>query len=752
MIATRRTFLKTAALSGAALVIGFDTRRIFAAGSAFKPNGWVAIDADGLVTLTMGKSEMGQGVRTALAMMLADELGADWSRIKLVQASPGPGFEDLGTGGSGSMEDGWAMMRPAAAAAREMLIAAAATQWKVAPNECKAEGGAVVHADGKRRLEFAKLVGAASKLPLPKDAPLKTAGDFKLIGQRTAKIDGHDIVTGAARYGIDAKVPGMLYASVERPPWRDAKPEKMDEEKARAVRGVKSIVKTERGVAVLAENTWAAIKGREALAVEWSEAPANSFDSEAHAKTLETAAREPGKTTRKEVAPEGTEPVKRTLEATYTYPFYAHASLETMNCIAHVEGDRCKITVPTQAPNRVQQQVAKFLGTTADKVEVTVTMMGGGFGRRLSADYALEAAEISRAAKAPVQVLWSRPDDMKHGHFQAASAHYLSAGLDAEEKPVAWKHTKAGSYHNLSALDPEEERDEAWYRGWSWGVYDVPYAIPAIETAYVPIDLPVLHGPWRAVFAPSSVFARESFLDEVAHESGTDPLAFRLQLLEKPDTFKIGRRDIDRRRLRRVLEVARDKSGWGEKLPAGEGRGVACNIYSGTTHIAYVAEVAVDKAGAVRVKRVVAAVDCGLVINPIGVEQQIEGGVIWGISSALGGQITFKNGAAQQSTFADFAVARMKDAPVIETHIVGSDAPAPFGMGEPPVPPIVPAIVNAIFAATGKRVRKLPIASDELRNTAVSAVRPTGVPPVDSEPAGETAAARTGRRPALRNA
>jgi isoquinoline 1-oxidoreductase beta subunit len=549
---------------------------------------------------------------------------------------------------------------------------------------------------------FGKLVNDARKLPVPKDAPLKSPGDFTFIGQRTAKIDGPAIVTGRARYGIDAKMPGMLYASVERPPWPGAKPQKMNEDKARAVRGVKSIVQTKYGVAVLAENTWAAIKGRTTLAVQWSEPPPGAFDSDAHAKKLEAASREPGNQTRNEAAPEGTAPVARTIEATYSYPFYAHAPLETMNCIAHVEGDRCKLIVPTQAPNRVQKQVAQSLGTTEDKVDVEVTLMGGGFGRRLSADYAVEAAEISRAAKAPVQVLWSRPDDMKHGHFQAASAHYLSAGLDAQNSLVAWKHTKAGSFHNLSAIEPDEKRNESWWRGWSWGVYDVPYAIPAIQTAYVPVDLPVKHGPWRAVFAPSSVFARESFIDEVAHESAADPIAFRLKLLEKPEMFKIGRSEISRARLRRVLETVREKSSWGDKLPTGRGRGVACNIYSGTTHIAYVVDVLVNQEGVIHVERVVAAVDCGLVVNPIGVEQQIEGGIIWGISSVLGGQITFKGGVAQQSTFADFAVARMRDAPAIEVDIVGNeDAKEPFGMGEPPVPPIVPAIVNAVFAATG---------------------------------------------------
>ncbi|MFN2622914.1 MAG: molybdopterin cofactor-binding domain-containing protein [Chthoniobacterales bacterium] len=719
MIATRRTFLKTAALSGAALVIGFDGRRLFGAdekkeASPFKPNGWVRIDGDGTVTLTISKSEMGQGVRTSLAMILADELGADWSRIKIVQASPSAEFKDLGTGGSGSMEDGW-VLRRAAAAARAMLTAAAAIRWKVSPNECKTEGGAVVHGRSSQRLAFGELVGEAAKLPVPKDTPLKSSDEFKIIGQRTARIDGREIVTGGAHYGIDTKVPGMLYASVERPPFRGAKPKKMNESAARGVRGVRSIVQTDRGVAVLAENTWAAIKGRNALAVDWSEPPPEAFDSDAHAKKLEEAARAKANITRKEEAPPDTAPIARTIEALYSYPFYAHATVETMNCVADVKGDRCTIWAPTQAPNRLQKQVATLLGLGPEQVEVNVTLIGGGFGRRLAVDYALEAAEISRAAKAPVQVLWSRPDDMKHGHFQAASAHFLSIGLDAQNKPVAWKHTKAGSFHNLSTIAADKLRDAAWYRGYSWGVYDFPYIVPAIETGYVPVDLPVLHGPWRAVFAPSSIFARESFIDEIAHECGADPLAFRLQLLQGPDTFKIGDDTYDRRPLRRVLETVRDKSEWTRKAGARHGRGVACNIYDGRTHIAYVVDVAVDGSGHVKVERVVAAVDCGLVVNPIGVEQQIEGGIIWGISSALGGHITFKNGAAQQSTYFDFAVARMKDAPVIEVHIIPSERKEPSGMGEPPVPPIVPAIGNAVFAATGKRIRRLPLQPEELK-------------------------------------
>jgi isoquinoline 1-oxidoreductase beta subunit len=716
MITSRRTFLKTTALGGVALIVGFNSKRIFAEDSAneFSPNGWVKIGGDGTVTLTIGKSEMGQGVRTALAMMLAEELDADWSRIKLTQAKPGPApFDDLGTGGSGSMEEGWAMLRQAGAAARAMLIDAAAARWKVPANECKTERGAIVHST-KGRIEFGAIVAEAGKLPLPKGVKPKSPADYRLIGRPTARIDGLEIVTGRARYGIDTRIPGMLYVSLERPPFPGAKAEKMEEEKARAVQGVRSILQSDRGIAVVAENSWAAIKGRSTLAVRWSAPPGDAFDSKKHALKLEVSAHEPGNITRREGPPPGTLPVVRTINALYAYPFYAHAPLETMNCIAHVEGDRCTLWVPTQTPNRVQRQVAQMLQTTPDKVEVNVTLIGGGFGRRLATDYALEAADISRAVKAPVQVLWSRADDMKHGHFQAASAHFLSAGLDSSGKLVSWKQTKAGSFHNLSPLDEKEARDEEWYRGWSWGVYDIPYAIPAITTAYQPVDLAVKHGPWRAVFAPSSVFARECFIDELAHETGADPLAYRLKLLQGPDTFQVGSQKIDRRRLRRVLEVVREKSGWGEKVPARHGRGVACNIYSGTTHIAYVVDVAVADDGNVHVSRVVAAVDCGLVINPIGVEQQVEGGIIWGISSALKGCITFKGGAAEQSTFADFPVARMSDTPVIEVHLVGSDAEEPFGMGEPPVPPIVPAIVNAVFAASGKRIRKLPITPKDL--------------------------------------
>jgi isoquinoline 1-oxidoreductase beta subunit len=563
-------------------------------------------------------------------------------------------------------------------------------------------------------------VADAAALSVPTAPPLRPEAGRRLIGTRMKRLDGPQIVRGAARYGIDTRVPGMLFASLLRPPIVGGKLGGFDQAPALAVHGVKAVVELSGGVAVVAEHTWAALKGRRALIARWTDSPDRSFGSESHWRALERALGETGVVTRQEGSVAPALAGARVLEARYYYPFEAHAPVEPMNCVAHAQEGRCELWVPTQAPNRVQTEVAGLLGLPERSVRVTPTLIGGGFGRRLGVDYALEAAELSRAIKGPVQLLWTREDDMRHGHFQNASVHQMLGALDGAGRGVAWKHKKAASLHNLGGPPTAEDlRDPvAYFQDSSWGVYDIPYRFPAIETSYVRVDVPVRIGPWRSVYSPSSTFARECFMDEMAHAAGQDPIAFRLAMLDGPEMVQAGGLSIDRTRLRRVLELVRSRSAWDTPVPAGRGRGVACNVYDGETHIAYVAEVSVPRAPRAgylpfTVHRMVCAVDCGVVINPLGIEQQVEGAVLWALSN-LKGEITFKDGQVEQSGYVDFPVARMSETPVIEIHIVPSHGAQPFGIGEPPVPPAAPAIVNALFAATGKRIRRLPIRASDL--------------------------------------
>jgi len=717
---TRRDFVRAGALSMSALVLGIrpDGRvvKLTRRADRFAPNGWIAIDASGETVLTIGKQEMGQGVRTSLAMILADELDADWRTVRLVQATPGPNFQRLGTGGSWSIGGSWRTLREAGATARAMLVTAAATRLGVDAASLRTESGRVVHDASGRSLPYGELAGDAAALPVPSGASVKRAEQRRIVGTRVRRLDGPAIVTGAAHYGIDTRVPGMRYAVLERPPVIGGRMIRFDDSAARAVRGVQNVVATPSGVAVVATSTWAAIKGRRALRVEWDEGPNRTFSSAAHMQALERALSQDGTVTRRE----GTMPTSlptNAVRARYHYPFEAHAPLEPMNCIAHVHDGRCELWVPTQAPNRAQAQVAQLLGIPEASVAVTPTLIGGGFGRRLGVDYALQAAELSRAINAPVQLLWTREDDMKHGHFQNSSVHEMTGALDARGHIALWRHKKAASLHNLSGPPTAEDLKDpvAYYQDSSWGVYDIPYDIGAIETSYVPVDVPLKIGPWRAVYSPSSTFARECFMDELAHAAKTDPIAFRLAHLGGAPAVKAGGLTIDRGRLRHVIELARDRAGWGSALPRGRGRGFACNVYDGDTHVAYVVEVSArrsPRAGQLPfiVHRVVCAIDCGVVINPLGIEQQIEGAVAWAISN-MKGEITVRNGRVEQSTYLDFPVARMSETPAVETHIVPSHGDQPFGIGEPPVPPLVPAIVNAFFAATGIRVRSLPVRS-----------------------------------------
>lgn len=711
MTASRRDFLKLTALGGSALALGFAMPARGEERNAFAPNHWVRIDPDGTVSLTVGKVEMGQGVRTSLPMILAEELDADFARVKLVQGIPSATLR-LGTGGSFSVRALWTPLRNAGAAAREMLVAAAAARLAVDAASLRTEKGFVIHDATRRRLSYGELTADAAKLPVPATPKLKDAAQFRLVGKPTRRTDGKNIVTGKAEYGLDVRLPDMLYASIERPPVIGGSVKSFDATKAKQVPGVLSIVQVSRGVAVIARNSWAALKGREALNVVFDDGGHGDFSSAKYTRSLFDAATKPGITTRSagdSAAAIGR--AARTLEADYVYPFYAHAPVEPMNTTAWLRDGACEIWSPTQAPNDVQERSAQLLGLTPDKVTVHTTLVGGGFGRRLGWDYALDAVEVARTVDQPVQVFWTRADDMRHGFFQAPSVHRMKAVLDESGAPLLWHHKKVSTYHNARGrtATPEQMQDPAYHRGVSWGVDDWPYAIDAIETSYVYVPTHIPIGPWRAVFAPSSVFARETFFDEVAVAAKRDPLALRLQLLAgAPDIVEVGTHKLSRPRLRRVLETAAEKGKWGEKLPKGRGRGIACDVYGGVTHVAYVVDVTV-KNGNIRVDKITCAIDCGLVVNPNGVEQQVEGGAIWGLSSALKGAITITNGIVDQTSFADFAVLRLDETPCIETHILPSDVASPMGVGEPTVAPIVPALVNAIYAATGERVRTLPI-------------------------------------------
>jgi len=731
MSSTRRAFLKTSTLVATGLVIGLELPEGLAGkvASAFEPNAYISITPDNIVRLWITRSEMGQGVRTTLTMMLAEELEANWSNIRLEQATPGGRFKGirLRTSGSGSTVGTYDALRKAGATAREMLIAAAAENWNVPASACRAERGTVVHVATGRKLTYGKLAAAAARQKVPDNPPLKNPKDFRIIGKPLKRIDGHGIVTGQAVYGIDVHVPGMLYAVMARCPFVGGKVASFDATKALAVRGVRHVAPVKSGlatgVAVVADHTWAAMKGRDALKVEWDHGPNAAFDSDHFLTQMQDQLAQPqdGYFVRDDGdARKALGSAAKKMEATYELPFQAHAPLETMNCVADVRKDSCEIWAPTQCPEVVQSETAKMLALAEDSVKVHITLLGGGFGRRLIADYAHEAVEVSGAIGKPVQMLWTRSDDMRCGFFHPSDVEHIAGGLDANGRPIAWVQRSIGSDLSVVPYPTEEQKKNPrgyFNEGLPWGSFDNPYNFPNLKADFIPLNSPVPTGPWRAVFYPSPVFARESFLDEMAHAVEKDPLEFRLHLLEPGDVLKVGDAKIDRSRLIRVLRVAAEKAEWKRPLPqTGDrlwGRGVACNVYDEHCFIAQVAEVSVGRQSHdVCVHRIVCAIDCGLVVNPLGLEGQAESGIIWGLSATLSGKIDFKKGAAVQSTFTDFQVTRMDEAPVIETHIVASDHP-PGGFGETAVPPVAPAVVNAIFAATGKRIRRLPVSLQE---------------------------------------
>ena len=734
----RRQFLKTGGAGGAALVIGFrlpslrEMSSIVAPEARFAPNAFLEINSSGAVTIWTPKSEMGQGVRTSLPMLVAEELDADWSAVRVLQADFDPRFGDQTTGGSYSVRGEWEPLRKAAAAARAMLLSAAAQTWSVPQTDCRAEYGFVLHAPTGRRLSYGQLAEKATTLPTPQDAPLKDPKDFRLIGKPVARTDVPAKVDGSAVFGLDVRVPGMLYASVARCPTFGGGLRSFNAEKAKARKGVRDVFEIPRfellqpfenipggpghanyvpsGVAVVADSTWAALEGRRALEVQWDEGPYASQSTASLHDQFERLARGAGTVIRNVGdAERALTSADRKLEAIYEVPFLAHATMEPMNCTADVRANRCEIWAPTQVPGAVAGSVANALKRPLESIQVHVTFLGGGFGRRLVQDFAVEAALISRAARAPVKVTWTREDDLQHDYYRPASYHRLWAGLDAQGNPVAWMHRAVspsiGVFFRGTSIPPAAAAEV--------NGPDFPsYAIPNFRLEFARAESAVPLGFWRSVENSANIFVVESFFDEIAAAAGHDPVALRRKLFGAPRRIKMGDSELDLGRLSSVMDLAAAKAGWGTPLPKGRGRGIAVFFGYGS-YVAQVAEVSVGKDRAVRVNRVVCAVDCGQVVNPDTVAAQMVGGIVFGLTAALKGAITLEAGRVQQSNFHDYPMLRINEMPAVEVHIIPSREPV-GGTGEPGVPPIGPAVCNAIFAATGKRIRRLPIRAQDL--------------------------------------
>ncbi len=722
MTLTRRQFLQAASLGSAALIVGFpaDGEAVSRTGdeARFAPNPWLAIESSGRITLVAHKSEMGQGVRTALPMILAEELGADWRRVTILHARPGSDFPDMRTSGSGSIADSWRPLRQAAAAARELLIAAAATRWNADPVECRTRDGFVIHGPTGRKLGFGALIKAAAALPLPSEPRLKDPSEFQLVGRRVSPVDQSAVVLGKAVYAADIRLHGLRTAVVARNPAHGKRALRSEAAAARAVPGVERVIEISTGIAVVASSTWAAMRGRDALQVEW-EPGAEGDGSPEFWSRLERALEQGGRLARGDGDfAAAMSRAHRRHAAEYGWPFQAHAAVEPLSCVAHVGRDGCEIWVGTQAPNEAQKAVAELLGIPLERVTLNVTLLGGGFGRRLANDYILEAVEISRAVGAPVRLQWTRDDDMGHDMYQSCQIVRMSAGLDEKGFPIAWRHQTADFHLTMFGpydpnYDPAADHDP-------WGGFDTPYAFGSLDVQLALLESPVPTGAWRSVTYPPAVMARECFLDEIAHLSGRDPVELRLALIPSPGEVKLRTMTLNNGdRLRRVISLAAERAGWATPLPRERdgrrwGRGIGCNAYHQQTMVAQVAEVSVGPAGDVRVHRVVCAVDCGQVINRGTLEAQFEGGVIWALGPTLKTEISFEHGRTVQQSFRDYPVLTLPEAPRVEVHVIENPL-HPFGIGEQPVPPVAPAVLNAIFAATGKRIRRVPVRAADLR-------------------------------------
>jgi isoquinoline 1-oxidoreductase beta subunit len=700
----RRLFLKASAVAGGGLLIGFHLPLAQRAGEAaaaaneFVPNAWIRIDADDTVTLRVASSEMGQGVYTAIPMLLAEELECDWTRIKVEMAPADKAYTNpiIGqqlTGGSTAVRAFWTPLRQAGATGRELLIRAAAQTWKVKEDECRAENGVVLHKTSKRKASYGELAATAATLPVPTEVFLKEASEFKLIGKSTARLDTPRKVNGSAVYGMDVKLPGLLIAVVARCPVFGGKPKKFDATKAKSVPGVRQVLPIQSGIAIVADNFWAAKQARDALVLEWDEGANAKQNSAGIRKQLEQALKKKSVSARHDGdTAKAFKAAAKRIEAVYEAPYLAHACMEPMNCTALVKQDSCELWVPTQAQTGAQFVASQITGLPPAKVKVNTTFIGGGFGRRSEQDFVAEAVQLAMATGAPVKLIWTREDDMQHDYYRPATLNRLSAALDKQGLPIAWQHEIAGPSIFVRVF-PNSIKDGI-DRTSVEGAANLPYAIPNLQVSWVMENGVVPVGFWRSVGSSQNAYVTECFLDELAAAAGKDPYAFRRALLAKHPRH-LG-----------VLELAAQKAGWGKPLPSGRARGIAVAESFGS-YCAQVAEVSVER-GQVRVQRVVCAIDCGMVVNPDTIVAQMESGIVFGLTAALKGEITIKGGRVVQSNFHDYPLLRLDEMPEIEVHIVKSSE-HPGGVGEPGTPPIAPAVANAVFAATGKPVRRLPI-------------------------------------------
>jgi CO/xanthine dehydrogenase Mo-binding subunit len=670
--------------------------------AAFKPNAFISIGQDGKVTLVMSFVEMGQGVYTAVAMLIAEELEVDVRAVTLEHAPADearyahPLYKLQLTGGSSTVRAAWLAMREAAAGARMMLVAAAAAQWNVAPETCRASAGAVRHVASGRALEYGALAAQAARMtaPQPADIRLKPESAFTLVGSKVPRLDTPIKIDGRAKFGIDADVPGMKFAAVAACPVFGGKLAKVDDSKARAVKGVRKIVRLDNAVAVIADHNGAARKGLAALAITWDEGPNAAFSSQEWQRQLEQAARTPGRVALRQGDFDGLlRAGARRAEAVYHAPFLAHATMEPMNCTAHVRKDGAEIWTGTQAPARAQEMAARALGVAPSQVTVHNHYLGGGFGRRLDVDYVVQAVLIARGGDYPVKLVWSREEDMQHGMYRPFYSDEIAAAVDAQGRLLGISHRVAGSSVR-ARYAPQWLKDGIDTD--AVAAAESPYEIAHKFVEYHQHESPVPTGFWRGVGPTHNTFVTESFIDELAYAAGTDPLRYRQSMLGGQP------------RALAVLALAAEKAGWGRAMGAGEGMGLAVISWWGS-HAACVVECAVGTDGQVRLKRVVMAVDCGLTVNPDGVAAQMEGGAVYALSAALYGKLTVEKGRIEQSNFHDYAVLRMNEMPVFETHLVAGGG-APGGIGELGTAVAGPALANAVFAASGKRTRTMPVA------------------------------------------